>query len=298
MGNTAIGQPHFASTEPELQAWITRVGQYLTRTAELDGGSLGVPPAGAVAGVQAWTGLNKFLGGTAEQNILGLGIPVVKVSRTAPQSSGVGINNALTVLELVPQNCQSIEWTQLNRLLNQSDFGSNVAFYAQAYKSGKGATWSGVFESQDTSGDPNSALIGIEIDVCFNGVDTLSRKLGIAIVYGDAAPNTLNPAGPVVSVGNLIQCDPFSGIARFHALSALRTNGTYTNAALDLSGLKNTPFALDIAGGCHILLHSGTAGYTRPYIYPNVAYVPVIVGGIEVDIDGLFYWIPFANNMP
>jgi hypothetical protein len=299
MGTRTLGKLGAqAKLDPAMLDWTTRVTDYLANTADLNGGNP-KNAAGTPNGPQVFTGCATFLGGYSEDGILGLGIPTVKVSRMAPVSAG-GVNPTLAVLTTMAANTSASEWASFTRIINKSNAtaGGAVAVYGQAYKQSLSPIFGAVFETQDTSGDATSGSVGIEVDVCFNGLDTLSRKIGLNIVYGDATPNTLNPSGPTVSVGNLIQCDPFGGITRFQALSAFRPNGTYSKAALDLEGLTNTPFAITFPGGSHLRFLSSTSGYSRTYWYPNSSYVPAYIGAIEIDIDGSFTYIPVAGNKP
>jgi hypothetical protein len=297
MGTNALGQPIFSSTDVGLQDFITRLIAYLKGTADLNGGNLGVNP-GTAAGVQVWNGYNTFLGGTAEQFIAGLGPPIVKISKSAPPQSN-GLYTMLGVLETIPASNNAAEWAVLVRQNNHSNQSQgSVGITSQAYKYGTAAQWGAVLECQDFSGNIASALVGLEIDVLFNGLATNSTKIGLNIVYGDSYPNSGNPSGSTVSVGNLIQCDPAAGIARFHALSALQTNGTYSVAALDLGGLTSTFRAMEIAGGARLAFSSGTGAWPTSYWYPGVTFTPTYVGALEIVMDGTSIYIPCTSNHP
>jgi hypothetical protein len=300
MGTRTLGKMSQASKESnEMLDWTTRVTAYLANTVDLNGGSRGANGNGMPSGPQVFSGCATILGGYAEDSIQGLGIPALKISRMAPLAS-TGINNALTVLTTVPKNSTAFEWAQLNRMNSQADVGENVSMYAQAYKHGLAECWAGVFEAQDFTGNTASAIVGVEVDILFNGVDpgTLIAgiKNGIEIVYGDSADPS-NPSGPVTSIGSGITIQPRANIARFHALQALFVRGCYTRAILDLSNVHATPKAIEMGGGSALGFESGTAAGPVQTWYPGV-YVPTYQGAIRVQVDGTDVWIPATSNHP
>lgn len=84
-------------------------------------------------------------------------------------------------------NSQYFEWANLSILSNNSNYGENVATYAQARKFAQGTTWSGVFELQDHTG--SGGFYGVEIDAFTQGDSPYpgSRqgdRIGLGIIMG------------------------------------------------------------------------------------------------------------------
>lgn len=80
----------------------------------------------------------------------------------------------------------AFEWGITSVLNNNSAAGENVAIYGQGNKRANGATWAGVFEARDflNTVGATSGVVGIEVDVFANGVDTSTNRVGIDIVVG------------------------------------------------------------------------------------------------------------------
>ena len=112
------------------------------------------------------------------------------VTRSAPPSDALPavIPTLYTHLSTDPQS-KNFEWASLTILNNRSDFGENVANYAQANKLGVGPTWAGVFELQGQN--PGGGWWGIEVDAMANGPSTLGSpggapRIGMGMVVGRA----------------------------------------------------------------------------------------------------------------
>src|SRR5665213_482289 len=207
-----------------------------------------------------WTGQAKFLGATVEA------IPPVtawsgdpptysgKFSRTAP-AGGSNPQAALIVDCTTNATSTSFEWTQLNDLENYAAAGENTAIYCKANRHSSGATWAGVFEARNLGTSYTNNLYGLEIDLCSDGMDPNQNQQGIAIFY--AAQTNPGSSGPSTKQTNGILIFPtfcgrnhlYNGVHVFgdvdHVFaadlntgqSAFYATGTYTAAAIDVSGV-------------------------------------------------------------
>jgi hypothetical protein len=113
----------------------------------------------------------------------------VTVTRTAPPGgSPVVIPTLYTHLTTDPES-RTFEWAGLTILNNRSNYGNNVATYAQANKLARGTSWAGVFEVQDSTG--TGGFYGVEIDAFTQGPSAYpgSRegdRIGLGIILGRA----------------------------------------------------------------------------------------------------------------
>ena len=113
----------------------------------------------------------------------------VTVTRTAPPGgSPVVIPTLYTHLTTDPES-RTFEWAGLTILNNRSNFGNNVATYAQANKLARGTSWAGVFEVQDSTG--TGGFYGVEIDAFTQGPSAYpgSRegdRIGLGMILGRA----------------------------------------------------------------------------------------------------------------
>jgi len=111
------------------------------------------------------------------------------VTRSAPPGgSAVVVPTLYTHLTTDPAS-QTLEWANLSILNNRSDFGANVASYAQANKFAHGTSWAGVFEVQDSTG--TGGFYGIEIDAFTRGPSTFAGsqqgdRVAMGIILGRA----------------------------------------------------------------------------------------------------------------
>lgn len=302
--SNVLGTLSPSAASPEMLQWAQQVSQLALDVAYLTGGIPGQPGSAT----QTFAGNVQFLGGGPDSGILGFSIPTVKIVRT-PQQHSQGIDSALLILENVPASSQSIEWPLLVHMDSYMDSHAvgmgNVGIYSQVYKRGWTQCWGMTIEAQDFLVDPTSAMVGMEIGISYGGVDPgfgpnlNGLKDGLTIVFGDVSPNGSNPVGPTVCIGDALNIAAGANINRFHALRAINiASGCYEQAIVDMRFVHDSPFAIRFAGGPHLEFNSGTSGYSRTYWYPNAAYVPVYVGAIEIVIDGNFYYIPIASNMP
>ena len=111
----------------------------------------------------------------------------LSASRAAPPGGAGTLNPALYTHVTTDPNTRSLEWANLTILNNNSNYGSNVAVYSQANKRGKGPTWAGVFEAQDTNG--TGTMWGVEIDAFANGPSRFddtggADRIALGIVLG------------------------------------------------------------------------------------------------------------------
>jgi hypothetical protein len=113
----------------------------------------------------------------------------VTVTRSAPPGgSPVVIPTLYTHLTTDPES-KTFEWAGLTILNNRSNYGNNVATYAQANKFARGTSWAGVFEVQDSTG--TGGFYGVEIDAFTQGPSAYpgSRegdRIGLGIILGRA----------------------------------------------------------------------------------------------------------------
>jgi hypothetical protein len=111
------------------------------------------------------------------------------VTRTAPPGGlPVVVPTLYTHLTTDPES-RTFEWAGLTILNNHSNYGNNVATYAQANKLARGTSWAGVFEVQDSIG--TGGFYGVEIDAFTQGPSAYpgSRegdRIGLGIILGRA----------------------------------------------------------------------------------------------------------------
>jgi hypothetical protein len=111
------------------------------------------------------------------------------VTRSAPPGGdSLVIPTLYTHLRTDPDS-HAFEWANLTILNNRSNFGANVADYAQANKLAHGTSWAGVFEVQDSTG--KGGFWGIEIDAFTQGASAFpgsqeGDRIGLGIVLGRA----------------------------------------------------------------------------------------------------------------
>ncbi len=89
------------------------------------------------------------------------------VTRSAPPEGVPEVAPAIYTHVSTHPTSKTYEWANLAVLYNHSDFGANVASYAQARKLGRGVTWAGVFEVQDPVG--RGGFHGLQIDAFTTG---------------------------------------------------------------------------------------------------------------------------------
>jgi hypothetical protein len=111
------------------------------------------------------------------------------VTRSAPPGGWpIVIPTLYTHLTTDPES-KTFEWAGLTILNNHSNYGNNVATYAQANKFARGTSWAGVFEVQDSTG--TGGFYGVEIDAFTQGPSAYpgSRegdRIGLGIILGRA----------------------------------------------------------------------------------------------------------------
>ncbi len=110
------------------------------------------------------------------------------VTRSAPPGgTPVVVPTLYTHLSTDPDS-RTLEWANLSLLNNRSDYGENVASYAQGNKYGRGPTWAGVFELQGHN--PEGGWWGLEVDAMANGPSTMwttgASRVGMGVVVGRA----------------------------------------------------------------------------------------------------------------
>jgi hypothetical protein len=111
------------------------------------------------------------------------------VTRTAPAGGAPEVVPAMYTHVSTHKDARTFEWANLAVLFNNSDYGNNVASYAQARKFGKGVTWGGVMEIQDANG--YGGFHGLQIDAFTTGPSpvpgsTGGDRIGLDIVVGRA----------------------------------------------------------------------------------------------------------------
>jgi len=111
------------------------------------------------------------------------------VTRSAPPGGDpVVVPTLYTHLTTDPES-RTFEWAGLTILNNRSNYGNNVATYAQANKLAHGTSWAGVFEVQDTTG--TGGFYGVEIDAFTHGPSAYpgsqqGDRIGLGIIMGRA----------------------------------------------------------------------------------------------------------------
>jgi len=111
------------------------------------------------------------------------------VTRTAPAGGKPEVMPAMYTHVSTHKDARTFEWANLAVLVNRSDYGNNVASYAQARKLGKGVTWGSVVEVQDASGF--GGFHGMQIDAFTTGPSPSpgsagGDRIGLDIVVGRA----------------------------------------------------------------------------------------------------------------
>ena len=111
------------------------------------------------------------------------------VTRSAPAGGAPEVVPAMYTHVSTNKDARTFEWANLAVLFNHSDYGNNVASYAQARKFGKGVTWGGVVELQDANG--YGGFHGLQVDAFTTGPSpvpgsTGGDRIGLDIVVGRA----------------------------------------------------------------------------------------------------------------
>ncbi len=111
------------------------------------------------------------------------------VTRTAPAGGLPNVAPAMYTHVTTQPTTKSLEWASLTILNNPSDYGSNVASYSQALKTGRGTTWAAVHEVQDATG--RGGFFGLEIDAYTSGPSPApgsmdGDRIGLGIILGRA----------------------------------------------------------------------------------------------------------------
>ena len=109
------------------------------------------------------------------------------VTRSAPSGGSRVVVPTLYTHVTTDPNSRTLEWANLSILNNRSNYGENVAAYAQANKLAHGTSWAGVFEVQDSTG--TGGFYGVEIDAFTQGPSTFpgsqdGDRVGLGIVLG------------------------------------------------------------------------------------------------------------------
>jgi hypothetical protein len=113
----------------------------------------------------------------------------VTVTRSAPPGGSPVVIPTLYTHLTTDTESKTFEWAGLTILNNHSNYGNNVATYAQANKFARGTSWAGVFEVQDSTG--TGGFYGVEIDAFTQGPSAYpgSRegdRIGLGIILGRA----------------------------------------------------------------------------------------------------------------
>ena len=128
------------------------------------------------------------------------------VTRSAPPGGPLAVIPTLYTHLTTDPDSRTFEWANLSILNNRSDYGENVASYAQASKNGRGPTWAGVFELQGHN--PEGGWWGLEIDAMANGPSTMwtsgASRVGMGMVVGRAGG-----VGPTATVDFGVWLLPF-----------------------------------------------------------------------------------------
>lgn len=128
----------------------------------------------------------------------------------------------------------NFEWAIIGQVDNYATGGENVGIYGQGIRHGAsvGATFGGVFEVLDNTGEanPTKSMVGLEVDCRGNGSDNNFNRVGIDLVV-----NRQLPAGApnVVSYGIRIQngADASAVVKTAFSLNCTAEVGFDTSAA-------------------------------------------------------------------
>ncbi len=148
------------------------------------GGALTLLPAAA----SAQTGY--FQGITPRPHDLFVLPASLTVTRSAPAGGREGdVIPALYTHVTTDPEARTFEWASLSILKNYSNHGANVASYGQAHKFGRGTSWAGVLELQDTHG--KGGFYALEIDAYTTGASPApgsqeGDRIGLGIILGRA----------------------------------------------------------------------------------------------------------------
>lgn len=87
------------------------------------------------------------------------------------------------------REARTYEWATLSILKNYSNHGANVATYGQAHKFGRGTSWAGVMELQDSNG--KGGFYALEVDAYSTGPSPTpgsqqGDRVGVGIILGRA----------------------------------------------------------------------------------------------------------------
>lgn len=261
------------------------------------------------------TGQNKFLYNTAQAPNPPDASPLDKysalVSRTAASGGSGSVQAALLVKEQTAAGTASFEWVQLNYLEDHASSGENVAYYAKAYKHGTAHIWGGVFEVTNKGTDNASSMYGIEISIQSDGTSAAGKHIGCGIYFGgNTVTASEQEAGVLVSpiaghdstaqlrYGYVAQGKVVESFATAATGSkGLACYGSYSTAAIDLSGTSNTHVGLRLGAGQTIRFTSG-AGNGSGDTWHSGAFTPNIVGALAIMVDGTTLYVPVCNNHP
>lgn len=111
------------------------------------------------------------------------------VTRSAPAGGARDVIPTLYTHLTTDPESRTLEWANLSILNNRSNYGENVATYAQANKLAHGTSWAGVFEIQDSTG--KGGFYGVEIDAFTTGPSPVpgsqeGDRIGLGIILGRA----------------------------------------------------------------------------------------------------------------
>lgn len=263
------------------------------------------------------TGQNKFLYNTAEapnpSDASPLNMYSVVVSRTAASGGAAGTQqSALLVKEQNQSGNQSYEWLQLNYLDDYADAGENVCYYAKAYKHGQAPIWGGVFEVRNYGTNNASAMYGIEISLQSNGTSSAGLHQGCAIFFGakdagtaseqesgvNIAPVSGHEAAAKLRYGYVAQGKVYESFASAATgTKGLACYGSYSTAAIDLSGTSSTHVGLLLGKGQTIKFQSGTGNGAADTWYSG-GFTPTFVGALAIMVDGTTLYVPVCSNHP
>ncbi len=112
------------------------------------------------------------------------------VTRSAPPGGREGaVIPALYTHVTTDPDARTYEWATLSILKNYSNHGANVATYGQAHKFGRGTSWAGVMELQDSNG--KGGFYALEVDAYSTGPSPTpgsqqGDRVGVGIILGRA----------------------------------------------------------------------------------------------------------------
>ncbi len=184
---------YLLNTTPTMGASTIRILKGATLTGA---GAAGLPIANGT-GIQ-----------TVQANSSGTDFALAYYRREANHTGGTAgyVNSGIRLDHNVGANVTDYEWGITTVMNNSATAGNNVALYGQGNRqtSSTGPTWAGVMEARETVpiANPTTGLVGLEVDVRSNGLDSNFNRIGVDVV---CARHNASGAGTQTGYGIRVQ---------------------------------------------------------------------------------------------